>query len=164
MKKGFFHQSWHCNLFFQLLVEDIVSFWPCCLQMITQKVYSLPENLNQLWNLNISTVPGLILIVFSFASSGVTKVLGIQVWINYSKSCCSVSQMTQFAGQVNTTLISQLICGISSILQKLLRYSNGIATSTFTVSSVSVLFTNLDLNLNDLDSVMLSFRSSQQYC
>ena len=72
--------------------------------------------------------------------------------------------MTQFADQVNITLISQLICGISSILQKLLRYSNGIATSTFTVSSVSVLFANLDLNLNDLDSVMLSFRSSQQYC
>ena len=38
------------------------------------------------------------------------------------------------------------------------------AISTFIVPALSVLFIYLDLNLNDLESVKLSFGSSLQYC
>ena len=41
--------------------------------------------------------------------------------------------MTQFAGQDKIRLISQLIKGISRILQKLLQYLNEKAISVFTV-------------------------------
>ena len=72
--------------------------------------------------------------------------------------------MTQFADQINIRLNSELISGISRALPKLHRYFNGTAISTSTVPSLSALFLNLDLNLNYLESVMLSSGSTLYYC
>ena len=70
------------------------------------------------------------------------------------------SQITQFADQVRIRLISQLIKGISRVLQKLLSYFNGTAIFAFILPALLVLFKNFDLNLNDLESVIsLSFDS-----
>ena len=70
------------------------------------------------------------------------------------------SQITQFADQVRIRLISQLIKGISRVLQKLLSYFNGTAIFAFILPALLVLFKNFDLNLNDLESVIsLSFGS-----
>ena len=56
----------------------------------------------------------------------------------------------------------QLSHGISTDLQKLLQYFNGTAAiSTFFLLSVSgVFYVNLILDLNDSDSVILTFGSS----
>ena len=59
------------------------------------------------------------------------------------------SEIAQFVDQVRVRLILQLIKGISRVIQKLLKYFNGTAISTFTISSLLVLFKNFDLNLND---------------
>ena len=73
----------------------------------------------------------------------------------------AASQATQFADQVISRLISQVIRGISRVLRKLLKYFNGTAISTFISPALPVLFLNLDLNLNDSESVLsLSFGSS----
>ena len=72
--------------------------------------------------------------------------------------------MIQFADQVNVKLISQLISGISRVLQKLIRWFNGNTISISTVLSIPVLFENLKLNLNDLESAKLSSGLSLQYC
>ena len=72
--------------------------------------------------------------------------------------------MIQFADQVNVKLISQLISGISRVLQKLIRGFNGNTISISTVLSIPVLFENFKLNLNDLESVKLSSGSSLQFC
>ena len=71
--------------------------------------------------------------------------------------------MLQFADQFRIILISQLIKDISRVPQKLPRYFKYTAISTSAVPSSSALFVNLNLNLNDLESVMLSSRSSLQY-
>ena len=57
--------------------------------------------------------------------------------------------MTQFAEQVNIRLISQLIRGISTVFQKLLKYFNGTAISAFTILALLVLFFSVDLYLSD---------------
>ena len=44
--------------------------------------------------------------------------------------------MTQFAGQVKIRLTSQLIKGISRVLQKILKYFNGTIISTFYVPNL----------------------------
>ena len=57
-------------------------------------------------------------------------------------------------------LISQLINGVSRVLQKLLKYFNGTAILTsFVLSAAEVLPVILILYLNDSDSVILSFDS-----
>ena len=56
-------------------------------------------------------------------------------------------------------LISQLIKHISRVLQKLLKYFNSTAISALIIPCSLVLAKNLDLNLNELESVMLSFGS-----
>ena len=63
--------------------------------------------------------------------------------------------MVQVADQVNMKLISQLISSISRVLQKLLKYFNGTAVSTFPTLASLILFVNFGLNLNDSKSVML---------
>lgn len=72
--------------------------------------------------------------------------------------------MTQFSDQVRTRLILRLIENILSVLEKLLRYFHGTTIFRFTVPLLSVLFKNLNLNLKDLESVMLSTGISLQYC
>ena len=62
-------------------------------------------------------------------------------------------EMTKFADQVRIRLILQLIKGISRVLQKLLKYFNGTVISAFLISSLLVLFRNLDFSLNDSESV-----------
>ena len=68
-------------------------------------------------------------------------------------------------------LISQFISGISRVLQKLLKYFNGTAISAaffvfvfllafFLLSLLGVFPVIFILNLNDLDCVILSCRSS----
>ena len=58
-------------------------------------------------------------------------------------------------------LISQLINGISRVCQKLLKYFNGTTTSTsFVLLSAGVFPVVFILDLNDSESVMLSFASS----
>ena len=57
--------------------------------------------------------------------------------------------MTHFADQVTIRLISQLIQGISRVLQKLVKYFNGTAIFAFMIPALLVLSNNLDLNLND---------------
>ena len=76
----------------------------------------------------------------------------------------SSSQITQFAAHVCIRLVSQLIKVISVLLQKLLKYISGTATSfTLTVPTLLVLFVNLDLNLYDSKFVTSSPGSSLQY-
>ena len=82
--------------------------------------------------------------------------------------------ITQFADQVKTRLISQLIKGLSRVLQKLLNYFNGtiILTSFVRSSPVSPVIFSLKLNksvvLVSLKSTIspLSFTAgiSLQYC
>ena len=58
-------------------------------------------------------------------------------------------------------LISQLINGISRVLQKLLKYFNGTAISTsFVLPAAGVFHVILILNLDDSDCATLSFESS----
>ena len=70
--------------------------------------------------------------------------------------------MTQFADQIRIRLISQLIKRISIVLQKLRKYFNEISIFTFIVSALLVLFKDLDLNLNDSESVIEVSGSSLQ--
>ena len=59
------------------------------------------------------------------------------------------------------TLNSQLINGISRVLQKLSKYFNGTIISTFFVlPSAEVFSVKSTYDLNDLESVKLSFGSS----
>ena len=54
-------------------------------------------------------------------------------------------------------LTSQLVKGISRVLQKLLKYFNGTGILTsFVLPAAGVFPVILILNLNDLDSIMLS--------
>ena len=65
--------------------------------------------------------------------------------------------MTQIFDQVRIRLISKLFKGTSIVPSKLLKYSNGAATSAFIIPSLLVLPKNLDLNLNDTELVMEFF-------
>ena len=67
------------------------------------------------------------------------------------------SEMTLFADQVRIRLTSKLVTGISKAFQKLFKYFNGTAISTFIVPTSLVLVKNLDLNLNDSESVTILF-------
>ena len=66
-----------------------------------------------------------------------------------------ISAKTQFLDQVRIISTSQLINGISKFLQKLLKYFNGITTSTFVNESLScgVFPTILVLYLKDSELV-----------
>ena len=55
----------------------------------------------------------------------------------FSWAAAIVATISQFSYQFRSRLISQLIKGISSVLQKLLRYCNGTIISTFTAWKVS---------------------------
>ena len=69
--------------------------------------------------------------------------------------------MTQVDDHVNMILISQLISGISKVLQKLLKYFNGTAISTFFVlPSEGVLPVIFILHLNDSNFAKVVFGSS----
>ena len=57
-----------------------------------------------------------------------------------------------------------MISRIARVFQKLLKYFDGIGIPTFAGLIPSVLFKNLDLNLNELESVLLSSRPFVQYC
>ena len=59
--------------------------------------------------------------------------------------------------QVRIKIISQLIKGISRVLQKLLKYFNGTAILTLIIRGLLVFPRNFDLDLNVLDLVILSF-------
>ena len=72
--------------------------------------------------------------------------------------------MTQFCDQFRSRVTSQFINGISRVLQKLLKCFNGKTIFTFAILALLVLSVIPDLNLNDLESVMLSSGSSLQYC
>ena len=83
----------------------------------------------------------------------------------HSLQMLSASQITQSSNQVRSRLISQLIKGISRVFQKWIKYFNLKVISKFPVPSLSTLFANVDLNLNDLKSVIsLSSGSFLQYC
>ena len=67
--------------------------------------------------------------------------------------------------QVRIKLISQLIKGISRVLQKLLKYFSGTALLTsFVLAASDVLYANFALNLNDSESAIIAFGSSILYC
>ena len=72
-------------------------------------------------------------------------------------------QMTQFADQVRSRVISQFISAISRVRQKLIKYFNGTTISSFKVPVLPVLFISLDLDLNYSEFVVLSPGSSLQY-
>ena len=71
-------------------------------------------------------------------------------------------EITHFSDQVRIRLSSQLIKGISIVLQKLLSYFKDTAISAFIISALLVLSKNLDLNLNDSESVILRCVTSLQ--
>ena len=79
-----------------------------------------------------------------------------------ANSVASVAEkITQFLDQVKIRLISQLINNILRAIQKLLKYFNGTDTSKYFVLRSSGVFpVTLILDLNDSDSVILSFDSS----
>ena len=64
--------------------------------------------------------------------------------------------MTQFAEQVKIRFISQLIKGFPRVLQKLCKYFNGTVISAFLMPPL-ILAKNLDLTLNELESVRYFF-------
>ena len=73
--------------------------------------------------------------------------------------------ITQVDDYFKMRLISQLINNISRVLLKLLKYFNGTIISTsFVLPSAGVLPVMLILDLNNSESVKLSFRSSLEYC
>ena len=77
------------------------------------------------------------------------------------------SAITQFTGHFSYRVTSQLIKGISIVLEKLLKYFNAIFTAIstfFLVLSEGVLPFVLALNVNDSDFTMLSFGISLWYC
>ena len=75
------------------------------------------------------------------------------------------SQKKYSSDQVKMRLISQLINGISRVLQKLLKCFNATAISTsFVLPAVGIFPVILTLNLNHSDCVILTFGSSLQYC
>ena len=63
----------------------------------------------------------------------------------------------QLSDQVKIKLISQLIKGISRVLQNLLKYFKSTPIFRFLILSLSVLSINLDLNLNNTDSVIAAW-------
>ena len=66
---------------------------------------------------------------------------------------------------VKIRLTSQLINSISRVVQKLLKYFNGIIISTsFLLPSSGVSPVIFTLNLDDLESAMLSLGLSLYYC
>ena len=66
--------------------------------------------------------------------------------------------ITELSDQVNTRFISQLINGISRVLQKLLRYLNETAVSAYLVlSSTRALPVILAFNLKDSEFVISLF-------
>ena len=70
-------------------------------------------------------------------------------------------EITNFFDQIKMRSIWQLINCIARVLQKLLKYFNGTSISTFFVLPLSGVFpVILILDLNDSDSVILSFGSS----
>ena len=69
--------------------------------------------------------------------------------------------ITQVDDHVKMRLTSQLINGISRVLQKLLKYFNGTIISTsFVLPAAGVFPVIFILDLNDSDCVMLSLGSS----
>ena len=69
----------------------------------------------------------------------------------------TAEEITHFLDQVNKSiLISQLINGISRVLQKLPKSFNSTTISTYFVLSLSRVFPVI-LTIDDLDSVILSF-------
>ena len=72
--------------------------------------------------------------------------------------CPFAEEITQVGDHVKVKLTSQLISGISRVLQKLLKYFNGTIISTSFVLPVAGAFPVIFiLNLNDSDCVMLLF-------
>ena len=70
-------------------------------------------------------------------------------------------EKTQVDDHVKTILTSQLISGISRVLQKWLKYFNGIIPSkSFVFPTAGVFPVIFTLDLNDSDCVMLSLGSS----
>ena len=66
--------------------------------------------------------------------------------------------MTQSSDQDKMRLISHLVNGISSVLQKLIKYFNGAVTSTsFVLPAAGVFPVILILHLNNSDCVVLPF-------
>ena len=70
-------------------------------------------------------------------------------------------EKTQVDDHVKTILTSQLISGISRVLQKWLKYFNGIIPSkSFLFPAAGIFPVIFTLDLNDSDCVMLSLGSS----
>ena len=67
-----------------------------------------------------------------------------------------------FADEVRIRLISQLIKGVSIVLQKLVKHFNDTDIIVFIIPALLILSKNFDLNLNDSDSVITLFGSSPQ--
>ena len=66
--------------------------------------------------------------------------------------------VTLFADEVKKKLISQLITGVSTVLQRLLKYFNGAAVSKSLVIMSSEVFPVIfTLNLNSSESVIVGF-------
>ena len=72
--------------------------------------------------------------------------------------------MTQFGDQIKIKLISQLISGISIVLQESYGCFNGTAILEFTIPKLLVSSKKSDLKLNDLEFSTLSAGSSLYYC
>ena len=72
--------------------------------------------------------------------------------------------MTQFYDQFKSRVTSQFINGISRVLQELVKYFTGTTIFKFAIPELLVLSVILDLTVKDLESFMLSFGSSLQYC
>ena len=89
----------------------------------------------------------------------VVKSFKICLQLCYKVVTLFTSKMIQVADQVRIRLISQLIKGILKVLKKLPKYFNGTAIFAFIIPRSLVLAKNLDLNLNELESVIGFFRS-----
>ena len=73
--------------------------------------------------------------------------------------------MTQFSDKISMKNVSQLISGISSVLQKLTRYFNRAAISTFSILPAAIVLPVIfPLNLNDPVSVIVPIGSSSLKC
>ena len=64
--------------------------------------------------------------------------------------------MIRFSEQFRSRITSQYINSISRVVQKLTKYFHAKTIFTFSIPELLLFYVILDLNLNDLESVMVS--------
>ena len=139
--------------YFYIWEKVCVLFLMHYLQTMIQKVGWFSENLDQSVNPNTSFGPALILLndipINGLFESWFQSLLLLCIILIHQRNYCNIkfcisycewSCIKQFADQVNHRFISQLISGVSRVLQKLRKYFNCTTISIFFVFSAAEVF------------------------